>query len=380
MKILVTGARAPAALDLTRRCHAAGHTVFAADSLRFGMTMFSRAAAGRILLPSPAENPRSFINAVRNAIEAHHIELLVPSCEEVFFLSRYRDQLPCSLLADDFAKLNSIHNKYEFSQLAGNEFAAVPETHLLENSDQVKPFQNDSLNWVFKPVYSRFATRTLIGPTPAQLKSVRPSPSMAWVAQRRIHGQEYSTYSIAHAGCLQAHACYKSIYRAGQGSGIYFEPVSSAAVKQFVETFVRQSRFTGQIGFDLIQSADNALYAIEGNPRATSGVHLFDKNDKLTDALLGRSQQLLEPTSDRPSMVEFAMPVWGLVDAVRRGSMRRYFFDLRRACCATFSLRDALPTLALPLSLMELGSLAIRKRCSLIRASTVDIECNGDLP
>jgi hypothetical protein len=78
-------------------------------------------------------------------------------------------------------------------------------------------------------------------------------------------------YSIAHAGRLQAHACYKSLYRAGQGSGIYIQPVQLGAVKQFVETFVTQTEFTGQTGFDLTESDGNDFCAIEGNPRATSG-------------------------------------------------------------------------------------------------------------
>ena len=94
MNILITGARAPAALDLARRCRAAGHTVFMADSLRFGMAMFSRVVAGRKLLPSPVEKPDQFVDALRSMIDAHHIELIVPTCEEVFFLSLYRDLLP----------------------------------------------------------------------------------------------------------------------------------------------------------------------------------------------------------------------------------------------------------------------------------------------
>ena len=385
MNILITGARAPAALDLARRCRAAGHTVFMADSLRFGMAMFSRVVAGRKLLPSPVEKPDQFVDALRSMIDAHHIELIVPTCEEVFFLSRYRDLLPCSVLVDDFEKLNAIHNKFEFSRFAGNAFAAVPETHLIESTDQLQGFQTDSIDWVFKPVYSRFATRALIGPQPAQLGSIKPAPKMQWVAQRRIRGQEYSTYGIAHAGVLQAHVCYRSLYRVGQGSGIYFEPVQSDVIRQFVETFVRQTQFTGQIGFDLIETDQADLFAIEANPRATSGVHLFGKTDALIkaivgDAMFGCAEQLVVPTDFRPVMVEFAMPLWGFIDALRRRSVRHYFPDLCSARFATFSLSDVLPTLALPLSLMELGAMAMRRRCSLVRASTVDIEWNGQLP
>lgn len=72
-------------------------------------------------------------------------------------------------------------------------------------------------------------------------------------------------------------------------------------------------------------------------------VHLFDANDSLMDAIFGQSEQVVEPTGLRPAMVEFAMPVWGLLEAVRRRALRRYVVDLCRARFATFSLSDVLP-------------------------------------
>ncbi len=379
MKILLTGARAPTALDLARRCHAAGHTVVLADSLRFGMAMFSNVASKTVVLPRPAESPQTYIAAVCRLIEEEKIDLLIPTCEEVFFLSRFKDLLPCRLLSDDFQKLTTIHDKFKFSQIAGNDFAKTPETYRVENADQLLPYKDHCKEWVFKPVFSRFASRTLVSPSKAELSRVLPTVDDPWVVQRRIYGQEYSTYSIARDGRLLAHACYKSLYRAGKGSGIYFQPVTHAAIQNFAQAFVEQLGYSGQIGLDLIESADETLFALEGNPRATSGVHLFAATDPVVDIITEASDSFLRPGHQIPLMVEFAMPIWGIADAVRQRRCFAFAGDVFRARCTSFKWRDALPSLALPVSLLELAWVAIRERQSLIQASTFDIEWNGEV-
>ena len=383
MRILITGARAPTALDLARRCRAAGHTVFVGDSLRLGMAMFSRAAERSLLLPRPAWSPQSYADALCRLVDQHRIELIVPTCEEIFFLSRFRNQLPCRVLADEFEKLSTIHNKFSFSQIAGNEYAKTPQTTLITSREQLKPYsiaaENAATeNWVFKPAYSRFASKTLIGPDIAKLAIISPSDSEPWVAQQRIRGQEFSTYGIARNGQLLAHACYRSIYRAGRGAGIYFVPVTDSRFENFVRSFVEQHQFSGQIGFDLMESSDGTLFAIEANPRTTSGLHLFAKSDPIVDIIVGKCDGFLVPSQQTPVMVEFAMPIWGLADAMRNLRIGQYVKDLLRARWSSFSLRDPLPSLALPASLVELAWIAIRERRSLIQASTFDIEWNGE--
>lgn len=377
MRILLTGARAPTCLDLARRFHAAGHTVFVADGLRFGTAMFSRAASGHFKLPRANTSAKAYVAALRGLVELHRIDLLIPTCEEVFVLSRYRDQFGCDVFVDEFEKLSLIHNKFRFSQIAGNSFAATPETHQIIREEEWQPFENDSENWVFKPVFSRFAARTLIGPTLKELKNVVPSPSDPWVVQRRIRGQEYSTYSIAREGKLLAHACYRSLYRAGKGAGIYFEPTSHPRIEGFVREFVMSQNFSGQIGFDLLEHVDGAVFVIEANPRSTSGVHLFAQTGELPDCFLRKNEALIRPTPMSPMMVEFAMPIWGLADAVRRGHVQRFPADLLRARWTSFSIRDPLPTLTLPVSLMELMWIAVTNKRGLLEASTFDIEWNG---
>ena len=400
MRILITGARAPVALDLARRLHRAGHEVFTGDSQRFALTGRSRSVKRNCWLPRPVDSISKYIAGVRSAVEHHQIDLLIPTCEEIFYLSRFADELGCRLFADSFDKLARMHNKFLFAQSAGNEFAAVPETHLLESSADIDPFLNSSEDWVFKPVFSRFAARTLIGPAPNVLwhsvpQMFQKTPSHvpgssastdgtglqnSWIAQRRIVGREYSTWSVARDGTLLAHACYWSKYRAGQGAGIYFLPVRHERIEAFVRTFVRQHQFTGQIGFDLMESHTGQVFAIEANPRATSGLVLFGDRDPLVELIVDpvpSNPDVLRPGDSSPRMVEIAMPLWGLADAFRRGLLRDFPSDFLKARWLVTSLRDPLPALLLPISLAELMSISLWRKVSLIEATTWDFEWNG---
>ncbi|MCA9027740.1 MAG: hypothetical protein KDA86_21200 [Planctomycetaceae bacterium] len=382
MRILITGSRAPVALDLSRRFHRAGHMVFHADSLRNGIGMWSNSVARVFHVPRPVNSPRQYVEALAAIVEEHRVDLLIPTCEEVFFIAAHRALLNCQVLVDDFEKLAEIHNKWSFSQSAGNEHASPPETGLVDccvgsNLARGLPSHDTPADWVFKPVYSRFASRTLIGPTIDQLQTAGIGQDEPWVAQRRIRGKEYSTYSVAQVGRMKAHVTYESLYRAGRGSGILFQPVQLQVIDDFVATFVASRRYTGQIGFDFMRDDDGRFWVLEANPRATSGVHLFAQEDSLVDVLIGNADGLLRPSTMQPAMVELAMPFWGLCDAIRERRLHRMIADMLRSRFTAFSARDPWPTIGLLPALVEIAAIAWKEGRTLQQASTFDIEWNG---
>lgn len=384
MKILLTGARAPVSLDLSRRFHKAGHSVYQADSLRYSMGMLSNTVTQAFHVPRPVESPKRYAQSLTDIIAQQQIDWLIPTCEEVFFISAYRESLGCHVLTGDIQTLDRIHNKWSFSQSSGNEHAAAPETILIPEADPqldlsaILPPGENTVDWVFKPVYSRFAGRTLVGPNPEQLRRSQATWREPWIAQRRIRGTEYSTYSIAHNGRLVAHCTYESLYKVGVGAGICFQPLEIPEIERFVLRFVEQLGYHGQIGFDFIRDHQGKLWVLEGNPRATSGAQLFSPDDPLVEALTKPQNEILRPSTTQPAMIEFAMPFWGLSDAVRHGKWLRFLPDVLRSRWMTVSLRDPWPTLGLPRSLWEIAAIAYREGRTLQQASTFDIEWNGE--
>jgi hypothetical protein len=199
-----------------------------------------------------------------------------------------------------------------------------------------------------------------------------------WVAQQRIFGTEYSTYSVAHQGKLTAHACYFSLYKAGQGSGIYFLPRNDTRIEAFVSQLLAKLGFTGQLGLDLIEDQQGKLWVLEGNPRGTSGIHLFSDLDLLPAALLDPRTPIVRPSSPQPVAVSFAMPFWGFADAIRRKRGIVFFKDWWQARDPMFRWNDLGPCFGIVMAFAELLKIRAREKKSLMEASTFDIEWNGE--
>jgi len=375
MHVLILGARAPACLEWARAFHAAGWYVSAGDSLRWPLTRASRAVDNYFYLPEPRHDPTGWIAALREIVESRRIDVILPICEEVFYLGAGLDSLPCRVMTMPLPLLHELHHKYRFACMTAGWPAPAPETHLLESAESLAGFADASAEWVFKPVYSRFANRTLIRPAPRALAQVRPTSVEPWVAQRFVAGREHCSYSLLVAGRLTAHACYHSRYRLGRGAGIYFEPTNPPAIRAFVERFGETTGYTGQVAFDFVETPDGRCQVIECNPRATSGVHLFDDQPAaLIAALLGEpSAEVLLPTP-KLRMGGLAM----LLFAAPRHLVNRDFWrDFSAAHDIVVRSGDWPPLLSQLPALFEIIGRALGRRRGLLAAATADIEWDG---
>ena len=389
-RILITGARAPVSIDLSRRFHAAGHKVFLCDSIRFPIGRFTSKQQSTHRVPSPRHDTAGFIVELNRIIDDHQIDLVIPTSEECFYLSANREELHCKCLIDSLPLLESLHNKFTFSQTYANEFASAPRTDLISDASQLHMYVPQSEDFVFKPVYSRFASSALIGPSARKLSTLNFKPAQPWVAQEKVEGTQVSSFSLTNNGRLLAHSSYTTPYRAGQGAGIFFEPLEHMGILNYVESFLRQTNFTGQIGFDFIIDSEDHPWVIECNPRATSGIHLFAQNSKLCEAYL----DVLElPTTTEESsrdehadyvamqskicMIGAAMPFWGSLQAITQFKSRKFVRDFRSAKDVLSDEDDRGPLFYLPLTMAELSFNAVRKLHSLQAASTDDMEWNG---
>lgn len=393
MRVLLTGARAPVTLDLVRHFHKAGHEVFIADSFRFPIARLGRGVTQGFVVRSPALDPPGYVDDLCAIIRRERIDILIPTCEEIFFIAARREKLAAltRVLCEPLEVLRALHDKAEFARTATSlgASAVAPESHVIGSADELTPWaeRGDTAEWVFKPIYSRFAARTLIGPTREAVANLRPSAADPWLVQRRIRGQEYSTYGVAQAGRLRAHACYRSLYRAGLGSGIYFIAEDPPGVREFVEAFVSRLGYTGQIGFDFIAGDDGRLYVLECNPRATSGAHLLP-GEGLIDALIdaptiasdapSATASPCVPTPGPPPMLGVIMLMYALPQVLRRGGLRQLGRDMLRARDVIFAWNAPLPLLLGGLSIAEVVYIACRTRQILTRAATYDSEWNGE--
>jgi predicted ATP-grasp superfamily ATP-dependent carboligase len=377
--ILLTGGRAPAALELARAFHRAGHTVFMAESLRGHLSQPSNAIKANFVVPAPRQEEDAFIGALSKIIVENKIDLLIPTCEEIFHIARRREELPCAVFTESIAMLDQLHNKWNFVVNAADLGLFVPETTLITSMDNLLHAYASGRELVLKPVYSRFASRTLIRPPLRESSSTLTLHSGApWVAQGYIRGTEICTYSICHNGRVTAHTSYPSTFTAGQGAAIVFQHINHADIFSWVKTFVAKNHFTGQIAFDFIQTPNGQIYALECNPRATSGVHLLASHPKFVEAFLNAEMEYITSMDNSSYMLSTAMLIYGLPAAWKKHNMRQWLKTFFSSSDVILSYKDPLPFLLQFRGLLSTLKLARKNGISLIEASTFDIEWNGE--
>lgn len=377
--VLILGGRAPVALDHARRFAHQGWTVTVADSISCSISGASRAVKTALRIASPRHAPARFAADLARACSTHAIDLVVPTCEEVFFVSRYRQSLPQNVrvLADDFDKLRDVHSKWSFLSLARGCGVEVPRSSTVTSIGEARAWAG-TRPVVLKPEFSRFGVHVRLYRNGIPHDAPELAPLGRWVVQTYLTGTEYCSYSVADKGRLVAHSLYRPTWRMQTSSSFYFEPASIEAIRGFVASFARKLEFTGQLSFDWIQHVDGKLSVLECNPRATSGCHLFSLDDPLPAALEGTLDACIEPSSPTPRMVSAVMLTAGLSDAFKRHDLRRWVHDYRSGLDVIGIARDRRPIGGALLDLASYARLALARRCNMREAATQDIEWDGE--
>ena len=275
MNILITGSRAPVAVLLARTLHAAGFTVYTADSLRPNFGQVSRAVAEDFLLPSPRFAPAECLATLARLAIEKRLDAIIPTCEETFALSAGRAALPDSvrLLCPGIDVLDRLHHKGRGIAFARSLGVATPAACTLPD------FQRDG---ILKRAYSRFSHHVIplrgSESQRRQAAATKPDDGAEWVWQEWIEGRALCTYSLCAEGEIHAHAAYRTPYTIGLGAGIFYDTVSgipdesSLAVAQKLAS---ATHYTGSLSLDFIEEASGRMVLIELNPRATMGVALL---------------------------------------------------------------------------------------------------------
>ncbi|MFC5702351.1 ATP-grasp domain-containing protein [Cohnella faecalis] len=397
LTILLTGGRAPVTLELARSFHSAGHRVLVAESARYHLCRVSRAVERSFQVPPPNENTKSYLDAIESIVTSERVDVIIPTCEEIFFIAKGLDRLRrhCTVWAAPTEQLGELHDKWRFVLLAERLGLTTPQSKLIRTREEWQALAeaerlNDDL--VLKPAYSRFASQVLFlakEHSHAKRRQVLSNiisaavPKTPWIAQRHVYGRHICTYSVAYEGDLIAHAAYPCQYRVGQGATVYFKPLEHKAAQKWVRKLVKAIRFTGQIAFDFIEEEDGGLYALECNPRATSGVHLFGEDGGLVQAFL-RPQELREsgavltPKPSNGAMLAPAMFASGIGGIRSFRELRSWHQAFRSARDVVFSRKDMQPSVEQLRVLIDAWRTSRARGIKLVHATTIDIEWNGD--
>lgn len=385
MRILLTGGRSPAALELARLLWRAGHPVVMAESVGWHLSRGSRAIARQVVLPAPAQAPAAYVDALEALLRRERIDLLVPNGEEIFYIAAALEKLTavCPVLCPPLESLLPMHDKGRFAELVRGHGLLAPASVRVQDRKMLEQALTQA--WqegrqvVAKPVFSRFAARVVVDPRHmADVAAVTPSPEDPWLVQDLVRGRHLCTYGLARAGRLVAHSAYATRYTLGIGASVHFVADPDPALRQWVAQLVAAEQWTGQIAFDLIADDGGQLWAIECNPRMTSGFHLLAHQPDLVAAVLGQETADIDAQGAPPAMLGTSM-LLALPGALRSGlGWRAWWRDYRSARDVGADFGDPLPMVAS--RFLWMASVVWRARrlgLTAQQAATVDTEYNG---
>ena len=376
-RVLVTGARAPAALDIARSLKAAGFEVHMADCVPARIVRWSCAPTAVHRHASPVREPARFAADMRGLLDRLDPTAVIPTCEEVFHLVALAeaDGWAERLFAPSRDCLTRLHHKGQFADLCQRLGLPVPDTTTASDAAALMS-QATRGQLVVKPAWSRFGSRTLIEPTPKQLALLSPSPDQPWIVQDRVRGEEVSLYATVHEGRLSALCTYRSDWRTRGGAAYVFEPLTGVVLDRLRDMASTLASFvaTGQFGCDAIVDATGKPWLIECNPRATSGVHLFDRSAEFGRALLGCGIADPAPEACRNGVM---FNTFGMADALRTKRLTAWRVDRLHSQEILSAPGDPLPPLGALVDAAGFGLRALASGRGLAETMTADIEWNG---
>ncbi|MBA3661014.1 MAG: hypothetical protein H0W64_04775 [Gammaproteobacteria bacterium] len=382
-KILLTGGRAPVTLDLARRFKHYGHEVYVAETINYHLCRYSNSVKKSFLVPSPAHYKSAYINELSSLIQKYNIDLLIPTCEEIFYISSELEALSrlTKVMVDKINNLDLLHNKFSFNKLIENTEISTPETMLVKSMVEYNELINAkqiTYPHVLKPAYSRFASQTKFIFASENIK-LDISEKRPWVAQAYISGKLICTYSICHEGKILANVFYENNYSAGEnGAGISFKRIENAVLFNWITQFVKSLNYTGQIAFDIIEANDRSLWPIECNPRSTSGIHLFSDSLNIPNVFLLNSPIGRSADTKRQPMLSLAMLVYILPNLRSFKKFSAWIKCFLVGKDVIFRWGDPLPFVMQLFAVINFFKISRKQNISLIEATTHDIEWNGD--
>lgn len=347
LNILLSNGRFPVSIDLARQLKFAGHNVFVVDPMHYHVCRFSRAVRKSFWAPAPHVDAAGYVDCVRRAVEEAKIDLIIPMHEEIFHLAELADEAILKrLFSFPFTTLIRLHNKWEFSKFLGKVGLDAPKAWLCRSMTDVYNLPLGSTELALKPVYGRAATNVHhLYPDKPLPSGITISDTNHYIAQEWITGERFCSYSVFRGGRVYAFAVYPVVDTIDGASCVYFQSVDHPRIRAYVERLAAAlPDVSGQLALDLIETEDR-LVAIECNPRATSGIHLWSGKTDLARAFTESYPAVVKPGARR--QVIPGMLMWS-GEGAGPGEYVRHMKRLMGTKDVLFSKRDILPSLMQP--------------------------------
>ena len=375
MNVLLTLGRMPKGLELARGLAANGCQVFVADPHKNHISRYSNCVTQCFTVTPPNVSAPDFVDDLLSIVTAQSIDLVVPVSEESVYAGLLTTRLPdnVNFFGPDFETARKLHDKYCFNRYLHELGFPAPACALPGSSEAVQLIQQHDA--VLKPIHASAGIDVLMLDKGASLPTSTQRPSML---QQRMHGRLLTSLSIARNGQCLGTGVYEGTIFTGSVA-IAFERVDEfQAASDFIDAFIEKTNYTGFISFDLFIEDDGLAYAIECNPRLTSGIHLFENADV--------AKAVIDPNHAAPiryrqrRYFQHFWPSLGTTEMslIKRGPFKKNLKHFLKSADVTWSWQDPLPFVMMNFCSGEILKKYFSEKMSLGEATITDIEWRED--
>jgi len=333
--------------------------VTAADCTRLSAGAYSRYVSRRLLWPNLTEHPAEWLAACIAELKAHKVDLLFPTFEDTFLVSRFRDVLSryTTVLVESYDKMMRVHHKMSLNALASEVGVDVPETWQPADEaglDAIKadlpypvvlklPDTNNSLGLTFCDDAPALTTawRRLVA-------TFGLSGDRLPMIQQKIDGDLVFSLFLGDHGRTVGSLLYEPLlmFPDGGGTAFYRRSIRHPAIERLSMGLLEALGWHGFLGFDyILERGTGRPVLIDANPRTTpafltahvAGVDFTGLAIELFQGAHPAAQ--LEPRADVRTKLWFVHWLWFSFMLLPG---RRWLHRLRAAFRSLF-LRDFVP-------------------------------------
>lgn len=372
---LLTLGRLPKALELARALKSAGCRIVIAEPFGWHVCKPSSSVDRSVQVTAPNTDTGQYLDDLMRVIAEERVDIVVPVSEEALHAARLKPVLPAhvSIFSPGQAQLLQLHDKLEFAHIASSYNLDVPET--FSAGDPAAVALSQVYDHIIKPVHSCSGIGVEHRIKGTALNTSPTGPDC--VVQAFVPGRHVSSFSVAHKGREIVTVLYEGTVFSGTVAVCFTRIDKLKPVSDWIARFIAKSGYSGFIAFDFIVSDEGRAWAIECNPRATSGIHFLDNAD-LAQSILQPAASLRVRFKEKQS---FQQSYTTLTEAYRHIFHPREFLarmkHLFSARDAVWSAGDPMPFLLMTPMSWDILKPAMFSGISLGEAATRDIAWFG---
>ncbi|WP_421723910.1 ATP-grasp domain-containing protein [Bauldia sp.] len=293
-RVLLTGGRFPGSVGLAHALIHYGTRVDVADSYKLAPSLHARGIAQPHVVPAPAKHPVAFTDAVARIVADRDIGLVIPTFEEGFYLSRYRDRVPVPIFAPAFETVLPLHDKARFQAVCHALDLPTPPSVAVTSGDALRHAIGRFERYLARPAFSRAGAFCLTnhGPRAGEMRldDCRPTDDNPWLVQEFVDGRDACSFSVVRDGRVVVHCAYEPVIAAASGFSVQFRSIDDFGALRVAQKVAGHFGYTGFLGFDYRRTEDGFVL-IECNPRLDAGVFVTPFH-WIGEAVLGEPEDL----------------------------------------------------------------------------------------